>query len=71
MKVMPSNTLSAGGAGTAGDGAGTGSSRGVATDPPPDKSQADINNKHADANSRRTGFFEALLILITVRAVQR
>lgn len=69
--VISSNTLSSGGAGTAGDGAGTGSSRGVAMEPPPDKSQADINNKHADANSRRTGFFEALLILTTVQAVQR
>jgi hypothetical protein len=70
-KVISSNTLSSFGAGTAGEGAGTGSSRGVATKPPPDKSQADINNKHADANSRRTGFFEALLILSTVQAVQR
>ena len=66
-----SKVVSSLGAGTNGDGAGTGSSRGVATKPPPDKSQADINNKHADANSRRTGFFEALLILTTVQAVQR
>jgi len=70
-KVMPSNKLSSLGAGTAGDGAVTGSGSGVATKPPPDKSQEETSNRHAAPNRRRTGFFEALLILSTVQAVQR